>query len=44
MPYAKILEDGSGRLKRSYRVISMSVQKLRALAAKYNGVVKIIRK
>lgn len=44
MPYAKVLEDGSGRLKRSYRVISMSVQKLQALAAKYNGVVKVIRK
>lgn len=44
MPYAKVLEDGSGNLKRSYRVISMSVQKLRALAAKYNGVVKVIRK
>lgn len=44
MPYAKVLEDGSGNLKRSYRVISMSVQKLRTLAAKYNGVVKVIRK
>lgn len=43
MPYAKILEDGSGNLKHSYRVISMSFQKFQELSYKYNGVVKIIR-
>ena len=44
MPYAKVLEDGGGNLKRSYRVISMSFQKLQNLASKYNGIVKAIRK
>jgi len=43
MPYAEILEDGSGRLKRSYRVITMSFQKLTDISKMYNGKVKIIR-
>lgn len=43
MPYAKILEEGGGGLKHSYRVISMSFQKLQELAYKYSGSVKIIR-
>lgn len=43
MPYAQILEDGSGNLHHSYRVISMSFQKLQELAYKYNANVKIIR-
>lgn len=44
MPYAKVLEDGSGGLHQSYRVISMSFQKLQQLAYKYGGQVKAIRK
>lgn len=44
MPYAKVLEDGGGNLKHSYRVISMSFQKLKMLASKYNGTVRTIRK
>ena len=44
MPYAKILEDGGGNLKQSYRVISMSFQKLQNLSNKYNGTVSVIRK
>lgn len=44
MPYAKILEDGSGNLHHAYRVISMSFQKLNELKYKYNGIVKSIRK
>lgn len=44
MPYAKVLEDGSAGLHKSYRVISMSFQKLQQLAYKYGGVVKAIRK
>ena len=44
MPYAKILEDGGGNLKQSYRVISMSFQKLQNLSKKYNGTVSMIRK
>lgn len=43
MPYAKVLEDGGGNLHHSYRVISMSFQKLQELAYKYSGSVKIIR-
>lgn len=43
MPYAKVLEDGGGGLKQSYRVISMSFQKLQELAYKYSGHVNIIR-
>lgn len=41
MPYAKVLEAGTG-LHHSYRVISMSFQKLNELKYKYNGIVKII--
>ena len=37
MPYAEILEEGGGRLKHKYRVISMSFQKLQELSAKYGG-------
>ena len=43
MPYAKVLEDGSGNLHHSYRVISMSFQKLQKLAYKYGGSVRIIK-
>jgi len=42
MPYAQVLEEGGGGLKHSYRVISMSFQKLQELSYKYQGVVKII--
>lgn len=42
MPYAKVLEDGGGNLKKSYRVISMSFQKLHELAYDYEGKVRII--
>lgn len=42
MPYAKVLEDGGGNLKKSYRVISMSFQKLHELAYDYAGKVRII--
>lgn len=41
MPYAKVLEAGTG-LHHSYRVISMSFQKLQELKYKYNGIVKAI--
>lgn len=40
MPYGVILEEGGGRLNHKYRVISMSYQKLKALAPKYGGYVK----
>ena len=40
MPYGVILEQGAGNLKRKYRVISMSYQKLKMLAPKYGGYVK----
>lgn len=43
MPYAKILEEGGGRLKHSYRVISMSFQKLEQIAGKYNATVSAIK-
>lgn len=43
MPYAKVLEAGGGGISRKYKVISMSFQKLQALAHKYGGTVKIIR-
>lgn len=41
MPYAKVLEAGTG-LHHSYRVISMSFQKLNELKYKYGGIVKAI--
>lgn len=37
MPYAAILESGSGRLKRPYRVISMSNAKLQQLSQQIKG-------
>lgn len=43
MPYAKVLEEGGGNLHHSYRVISMSFQKLQELAYKYKGQVHIIK-
>lgn len=42
MPYAKVLESGGGGIKRKYKVISMSNDLLRDIAAKYNGTVKAI--
>lgn len=43
MPYAKILEDGSGQLHHSYKVISMSYEKLKAIASNYKATVSIIK-
>lgn len=43
MPYARILEEGSGRLKNKYRVISMSLAKLQNIASKYGANVYAIR-
>ena len=43
MPYTRVLEAGGGNLHRSYKVISMSFQKLNKIATKYNGSVKIIK-
>lgn len=43
MPYAKVLEAGGGGIKKKYKVISMSFQKLQAIASKYNGTVRLIR-
>lgn len=42
MPYARTLEEGIG-LKHSYRVISMSFQKLEQIAGKYNATVSAIK-
>lgn len=42
MPYAKVLESGGGGIKHKYKVISMSNDLLRDIAAKYNGTVKAI--
>lgn len=43
MPYAHVLEKGSAGLHRSYRVISMSFQKLKAIARDYKGIVEAIK-
>lgn len=40
MPYGTILENGSGRVKHKYKVISMSYDKLQQLKTKYGGYVK----
>lgn len=42
MPYADVLEKGGGGLKKKYRVISMSFQKLQDIAKKYNGIVNTL--
>ena len=42
MPYAVVLEQGGGGLKKKYKVISMSFQKLHDIAKKYNGAVSIL--
>ena len=42
MPYAVVLEQGGGGLKKKYKVISMSFQKLQDIAKKYNGAVSIL--
>ncbi len=38
MPYAQVLESGGGGIKRKYRVISMSFEKLMAMAGGTPGV------
>lgn len=43
MPYARMLEEGSGGLKNKYRVISMSLAKLHSIASKYGANVHAIR-
>lgn len=43
MPYAAVLEAGGGGVKRKYKVISMSYDKLKAIAPKFSGSVDIIR-
>lgn len=43
MPYAHVLEQGSAGLHRSYRVISMSFQKVKAIARDYKGIVSAIK-
>ena len=43
MPYAKVLETGGGGIKKKYKVISMSFQKLKEIASDYNAKVSIIK-
>lgn len=43
MPYAHVLEKGSAGLHRKYKVISMSFQKLKAIARDYKGIVEAIK-
>lgn len=43
MPYAKVLEAGGGGVKKKYKVISMSFEKLDKIASAYNGVVVTIK-
>ena len=43
MPYAAVLEAGGGNLRHSYKVISMSINKLQNISAKYGGTVKTIK-
>lgn len=42
MPYAKVLEEGKGGIRRKYKVISMSFDQLKEIAPKYGGTVKAI--
>lgn len=37
MPYASILEDGSGKLKRKYKVISGAWSQMQSIQSKYKG-------
>lgn len=41
MPYGKVLEEGGGGVKRKYKVISMSYDKLRAIAPSYDKDAKV---
>jgi hypothetical protein len=41
--YGQILEDGSGKLKRKYRVISFMADKVENVARKYGGTVNRIQ-
>lgn len=43
MFYASYLEDGAGRLKKKYKVISSGATTMQELAAKYNGLLRNIR-
>lgn len=43
MPYAHVLEKGSAGLHRSYKVISMSFQKLKTISRDYKGIVSVIK-
>lgn len=43
MPYAHVLEQGAAGLHRKYRVISMSFQKIKAIATDYKGIVSAIK-
>ncbi len=43
MPYAKVLEAGGGGVKRKYKVISMSFEKLDKIASAYKGSVIAIK-
>lgn len=43
MPYAKVLEAGGGGVKKKYKVISMSFEKLDKIASAYNGAVVTIK-
>ena len=39
MPYASYLEDGAGKLKRKYRVISGAWSQMQSLQSKYKGAI-----
>ena len=39
MPYASYLEDGAGKLKRKYRVISGAWSQMQSLRSKYKGAI-----
>lgn len=43
MPYAKVLEEGGGGIKKQYKVISMSFEKLNAIKNKYQATVKQLK-
>lgn len=43
MPYARVLEEGGGGIKKKYKVISMSFGKLNEIKGKYMAKVKIIK-
>lgn len=43
MPYAKVLEEGGGGIKKKYKVISMSFGKLNKIKNKYMARVKVVK-